>query len=300
LRRRFHAKSGEAPLLTKEGILSKLKSVGELPFIPVIILTGFVFFGLFGTYLAPQDPNTPHFGDTLRPPFWAMKGKAEFPLGTDHLGRDLLSRLMVGTSVSLQVGFLVVVLAGMIGSVTALLSGYLGGWYDTILMRFTDTMMSMPYYMVAIVLAAILGPSKNNIILILAIVGWTQYARVLRAEVLRIKQGEFVSLAQVAGCSKIWIMLRHIFPNIVNTLVVMATLQIGIVIVAESSLSFLGVGVPPPEPAWGSMVSEGRNHISKAWWMCAWPGLAILLVVLSCNMLGDWLRVKLDPKFRQI
>jgi len=236
----------------------------------------------------------------LRPPFWQENGKIEYPLGTDHLGRDVLSRLISGTSVSLQVGLLVVVLAGLIGTIVAILSGYLGGWHDTILMRLTDTMMSMPYIMVAIVLAAVLGPSKNNIILILAIIGWTGYARVLRAEVLRVKQGEFVSLAVVAGSSKFRIMLKHIFPNIINTLVVMVTLQIGIVIVAESSLSFLGVGVPPPDPAWGSMVAEGRAYISSAWWLSTWPGLSILLVVLSCNMLGDWLRVRLDPKFRQV
>jgi len=224
----------------------------------------------------------------------------EFPLGTDHLGRDMLSRLICGTSVSLQVGLLAVILAGLIGCIVALLSGYLGGWLDSILMRTTDTMMSMPYIMIAIVLSAILGPSKNNIILILAILGWTGYARVLRAEVLRIKQGEFISLTVVAGGSKIRVMLKHIFPNLVNTLVVLATLNVGIVIIAESSLSFLGVGVPPPNPAWGSMVSEGRGYISSAWWLSTWPGLAILLVVLSCNMLGDWLRVRFDPKFRQL
>ena len=271
-----------------------------IPIFPILILLPFLFFGLFGDYVAPQDPNRPHFGDTLRPPFFQERGKIEYPLGTDHLGRDVLSRLICGTSVSLQVGLLSVILAGLMGSIVAILSGYLGGWQDTILMRLTDTMMSLPYIMIAIVLAAILGPSKNNIILILVILGWTGYARVLRAEVLRVKQAEFISLAIVAGSSKFRIMLKHVFPNIVNTLVVMATLQVGIVIIAESSLSFLGVGVPPPDPAWGSMVAEGRAYISSAWWLSTWPGLSILLVVLSCNMLGDWLRVRLDPKFRQI
>lgn len=212
----------------------------------------------------------------------------------------MLSRLLCGASISLQVGFLVVALAGLIGTTVALLSGYMGGWIDTLLMRFTDIMMSMPYLMIAIVLAAVLGPSKNNIIIILTLTGWAGYARVLRGEVLRIKKEEFVALAVIAGCSKIRIMLRHIFPNMVNTLVVLATLQMGVVIIAEASLSFLGVGVPPPDPAWGSMIAEGRSNISTAWWLCTWPGLAILLVVLSCNLFGDWLRVRLDPKFRQI
>jgi peptide/nickel transport system permease protein len=216
------------------------------------------------------------------------------------LGRDVLSRLLIGTSISLQVGFLVVVLSGFIGTMVALFSGYLGGWVDTILMRFTDIMMSMPYLMIAIVLAAVLGPSKNNIIIILSLTGWATYARVLRGEVLRIKEREFIFLSVITGCSKIRIMFRHIFPNIVNTLVVLATLQLGVVIIAEASLSFLGVGVPLPNPAWGSMIAEGRTYISVAWWLCTWPGLAILLIVLSCNLFGDWLRVRLDPQYRQI
>jgi len=264
------------------------------------ILLLFVVVGIFGPSLAPHDPNEANFIDALKPPFWQEDGNAAYPLGTDYLGRDVLSRLLCGTNVSLQVGFLVVFLAGLIGTAVALLSGYLGGWIDTLLMRFTDIIMSMPYLMIALVLAAVLGPSKNNIIMILTITGWATYARVLRGEVLRIKEGEFVSLAVIAGCSKLRIMLRHIFPNMVNTLVVLATLQLGVVIIAEASLSFLGVGVPLPDPAWGSMIAEGRSYISTAWWLCTWPGLAILLVVLSCNLFGDWLRVRLDPKFRQI
>jgi peptide/nickel transport system permease protein len=264
------------------------------------ILLVFVIVGIFGPSLAPRDPNEANFEDALKPPSWQEGGKAAYPLGTDHLGRDVLSRLLCGTNVTLQVGFLVVVLAGLIGTTVALLSGYLGGWVDTLLMRFTDIIMSMPYLMIAIVLAAVLGPSKNNIIMILTMTGWATYARVLRGEVLRIKEGEFVSLAVIAGCSKIRIMLRHVFPNMVNTLVVLATLQLGVVIIAAASLSFLGVGVPLPDPAWGSMIAEGRKYISSAWWLCTWPGMAIVLIVLSCNLFGDWLRVRLDPKFRQI
>jgi peptide/nickel transport system permease protein len=198
------------------------------------------------------------------------------------------------------VGFAVVVFAGTLGAVIALLSGYLGGWVDAVLMRITDMFLSMPYLMIAIALAAVLGPSKHNIILIMAILGWAGYARVLRGEVLRIKGADFIKLAIVARAGKARIMLRHIFPNIVNTLVVLATLQLGIVIIMESSLSFLGLGVPPPEPAWGSMVADGRVLMFTSWWVSTWPGIAILLVVLSCNLLGDWLRLRLDPKFRQL
>lgn len=264
------------------------------------ILLFFVIVGIFGTFISPYDPNETNFEYTLTPPAWQENGKSAYPLGTDHLGRDVLSRLLCGTSISLQVGFLVVVLSGFIGTMIALFSGYLGGWVDTLLMRFTDIMMSIPYLMIAIILAAVLGPSKNNIIVILSLTGWATYARVLRGEVLRIKEREFISLAVITGCSKLRIMFRHIFPNMVNTLVVLATLQLGVVIIAEASLSFLGVGVPLPNPAWGSMIAEGRVYISQAWWLCTWPGLAILLIVLSCNLFGDWLRVRLDPQYKQI
>lgn len=275
-------------------------SIRGIPIFSIFILLVFLIVGVFGTYIAPHDPTEADFSYTLRPPFWVETGTFKYFLGTDNLGRDVLSRLIVGTKVSLQVGFLVVALAGSLGSLVALMSGYIGGWVDMVLMRITDTMMSMPYLMIAIVLAAILGPSKKNIIIILALVGWAGYARVLRGEVLRIKESDFVSLAVTSGCSKARIMLIHIFPNVANTLVVLATLQLGQVIIAESSLSFLGVGVPPPDPAWGTMVADGRSAISEYWWLCTWPGLAILLVVLSCNLVGDWLRVRLDPKFRQI
>lgn len=234
--------------------VSKIRTaMRKAPWVSVVILIVFLVCGLFGTFIMPHDPLKTNFTETLNPPFWQEGGSLGYFLGTDYMGRDILSRLIQGAGISLQVGFIVIVLAGILGTVVALLSGYLGGWVDTILMRITDTFLSMPYLMIAIALAAVLGPSKNNIILILVILGWAGYARVLRGEVLRVKEGDFVRLAIVAGCSKTRIMLRHIFPNIVNTLVVLATLQLGIVIIMESSLSFLGLGVPPPEPAWGSM-----------------------------------------------
>jgi peptide/nickel transport system permease protein len=261
-----------------------------------------VFFicGIFGNYFTPHDPLRNYLRDVLTPPFWQEGGTTSYWLGTDHLGRDILSRLIGGASISMEVGFVVVGIAGFTGTAAALLSGYLGGKVDTFIMRLCDIFLAMPYLMVAIVLAAVLGPSRNNIIVILVVLGWAGYARVLRGEVLRVKEGDFIRLAELAGCSKLRIMVRHIFPNIVNTFIVMATLQLGTVIIAESSLSFLGLGVPPPEPAWGSMAAEGRNHIFDSWWICVWPGLTIMAVVLSCNLLGDWLRVRLDPKFKQI
>jgi len=277
-----------------------LRSIKGTPVFAGIILLVFFIVGLLGPLLAPHNPNDAIFEDALRPPFWLQGGKVKYPLGTDYLGRDILSRVLCGAGVSLQVAFFSVALSGIIGASIALLSGYLGGWIDTILMRFTDIVISMPYIMIAIVMAAILGPSKGNIIIIFAVTSWAGYARVLRGEVLRIKEEAFVSLAVVAGCSKGRIMIRHIFPNMVNTLVVLATLWLGIYIFTESVLSFLGVGVPAPDPAWGSMIAEGRPYISSAWWLCTWPGLAMFLVILSCNLFGDWLRIRLDPKFRQV
>ncbi len=248
----------------------------------------------------PHDPTEMDLMFSEKPPYWMERGSTSRFLGADELGRDLLSRLIGGAGVSLQVGLVVICIAGSVGSTIALLSGFIGGWVDTVLMMLTDIFLSLPYLLIAIVLAAVLGPSKNNIILILAILGWAGYARVLRSEVLRIKDIDFVNLAKVAGCSNFRIMVREIFPNIVNTLIIMATLNVGGVIIAESSISFLGLGVPAPEPAWGSMVADGRNFLTTSWWIALWPGLAILFVVLSCNLLGDWLRLRLDPKFRQI
>lgn len=271
-----------------------------VPVIPIGILSVFVFFGLFGSFFLPHDPTEMDLMSSEKPPFWMERGSTSLFLGADELGRDLLSRLIGGAGVSLQVSLIVVFFSGSIGSTVALLSGFIGGWVDSALMMLTDIFLSVPYLLIAIVLAAILGPSKNNIILILAILGWAGYARVLRSEVLRIKDMDFINLARVAGCSNFRIMVKEIFPNFINTLIIMATLSVGGVIIAESSISFLGLGVPAPEPAWGSMVADGRDFLTTSWWISLWPGLAILFTVLSCNLLGDWLRLRLDPKFKQI
>ncbi len=284
----------------RSGLITVRRALRGIPRIPLVILTLFLVCGIFGNFITPHDPMKTNLGAAKSPPFFQQGGSNKYLLGTDGFGRDILSRIIKGAGISLQVGFAVVVFAGSLGVVIALLSGYLGGWVDAVLMRITDMFLSMPFIMIAIALAAVLGPSKNNIILIMAILWWAGYARVLRGEVLRIKGADFIKLAIVARASKARIMLRHILPNIVNTLVVLVTLQLGSVIIMESSLSFLGLGVPPPEPAWGSMVADGRVIIFSSWWVSTWPGVAILLVVLSCNLLGDWLRLRLDPKFRQL
>jgi peptide/nickel transport system permease protein len=271
-----------------------------MPIFPTVVLGVFILSGILAGVLAPHDPVENHLNEALSPPVWQTGGTTKYLLGTDHLGRDMLSRLLHGATISLRVGLIVVFISGGTGAILAILGGFLGGWVGTVIMRLTDMMLSIPYLLIAIVMAVLMGPSVNNVIIILIVLGWTQYTRVLHSEVLRVKEADFIQLAKVAGCSKMRIMLRHVFPNIVNTLIILGTLNLGQVIIMEASLSFIGAGVPPIFPAWGRMLADGRQYITYAWWLCVWPGLAILLVVLSCNLLGDWIRVRLDPKFRQI
>jgi peptide/nickel transport system permease protein len=271
------------------------------PLIPVLILLLIAFVAVFADFLAPHDPQIGSLARRFRPPAWQKGGSMEYLLGTDHVGRDVLSRLIFGARVSMIVGLAAVLVAGTIGTLLGIVSGYLGGWVDQVIMRLTDTWLALPALTFAIFLAAIVGPSELNIIVILGGVYWTRYARVIRGEVLSLKEREFVRLAIVAGCSRRVIMWRHILPNVINSAIVLATLMLGIVIVTEASLSFLGVGVPPPKPAWGLMLADGKKGLMVGyWWLTVLPGLCIMLMVLSANLLGDWLRVKLDPQLRQL
>ncbi len=271
------------------------------PLIPVLILLFIAFVAVFANVLAPYDPQIGSLAQRFRPPAWQAGGSMAHLLGTDHVGRDVLSRLIFGARVSMVVGITAVLVAGGIGTLLGIVSGYLGGWADQVVMRVTDTWLALPALTFAIFLAAIVGPSELNIIAILGLVYWTRYARVIRGEVLSLKQREFVRLAIVAGCSRRVIMWRHILPNVINSAVVLATLMLGVVIVTEASLSFLGVGVPPPKPAWGLMMADGKKGLMVGyWWLTVLPGLCIMLMVLSANLLGDWLRVKLDPQLRQL
>jgi peptide/nickel transport system permease protein len=271
------------------------------PFIPIFILVGLVVVAVFADLLAPHDPEVGRLALRFRPPFWQAGGSVEYLLGTDHLGRDVLSRLIFGARVSMVVGFTAVMFAGTVGTGLGIVSGYLGGWVDQVIMRITDTWLALPAITFAIFLAAIVGPSEMNIVIILGAVYWTRYARVIRGEVLSLKEREFVRLAIVAGLSKRKIMVRHILPNVINSAIVLGTLMLGVVIVTEAALSFLGIGVPPPKPAWGLMLADGKKGLMVGyWWLTVLPGTCIMLMVLSANLLGDWLRVKLDPQLRQL
>jgi len=274
----------------------------ELPVLPLAILVPFILIALFANFIAPYDPTEPIAGAKIfEPPFWMQGGSAHALLGTDFQSRDVLSRLIFGARVSLIVGVTGTIVAGGIGTALGILAGYLGGWVDQVIMRITDAWLALPGLVFAIFLATVVGPSMWNIVIILGLVFWTRYARVIRGEVLSLREREFVKLAEIAGASRTRVILRHILPNVMNSTMVLASLTIGVVIIAEASLSFLGVGVPPPEPAWGSMLSDGRSMLMVGdWWLTVFPGLGILLVVLATQLLGDWLRVRLDPQLRNL
>ena len=217
-------------------------------------------------------------------------------LGTDNLGRDVVSRLIHGARLSLTIALFAIALAGVIGTALGLLAGYAGGFVDALIMRVVDAFLAMPFVLMALAIVAALGASTPNIVVVMAITNWARYARLVRGEVLAVREREFVLLARVAGLPRWRIALEHILPNVAHSILVLATLDVGRVIILESSLSFLGLGVQPPDVSWGLMLADGRAYMSVAWWMTVMPGLAILISVLSLNVVGDWLRDRLDPR----
>lgn len=270
------------------------------PLLPLLIVALMLFCALFAVLLAPHSPVEGSLGKRLRPPLGMEDADPEHLLGTDRLGRDTLSRLLYGAQISLAVSLVGIVLTGAFGGFVGLLAGFWGGWVDTVCMRLVDISLSLPGILMAVLLSVIFKPSFTNVVIVVIFLLWPSYARLVRGETLSLMQQEFVALARVAGCSSHTIMWRHILPNLAPSILVLGTLQVGFVIVLEASLSFIGVGIPPPTPSWGVMVADGRGLIEQAWWISILPGLAILVTVISLNILGDWVRDRLDPKLRQM
>jgi len=270
------------------------------PLLPLAIVVALVVCGVFAPWLAPHSPVEGSLGDRLAAPFRMDNAKPGHLLGTDRHGRDTLSRLLYGARISLSVSVVGITLTGAVGAFIGLLAGFFGGWPETILMRLVDISLSLPGILIAVLLSVVFEPSFTNVIIVVVFLLWPSYARLVRGETLAVKQQEFVALARVAGCSSLTIMFRHIVPNLLPSILVLATLHVGYVIVLEAALSFLGVGIPPPTPSWGVMVADGRGLIEQAWWVSILPGIAILVTVLSLNILGDWVRDRLDPKLRQV
>lgn len=294
------ARAAPSDALAWPGTASLLRRLRRRPVVPGLILGFFLAIALLADWITVYSPYATALSDRLLPPFWESGGTPAHLLGTDRLGRDILSRIIYGARVSLAAGLTAVTVGGTVGTILGLLSGYFGRWSDGIIMRATDAMLSLPIILIALLFAVTLGPSFTNLILVLVLVMWARFARLVRGEVLAWKERDFVALARVAGCSTLRILCRHIFPNVVNPLMVLATLQVGWVIIVESSLSFLGAGIPPPTPSWGAMIADGRAYVTTAWWLSFFPGLALVLVVLAINLLGDWLRDFLDPRMRNL
>ncbi len=264
------------------------------------LLVLFVAAGLFAPLIAPYAPNQQSLTNRLRPPVWEDRGTWDHPLGTDNLGRDVLSRVIYGARISLIVVAVSIPGSMIFGTFLGLMAGYRRGILDILLMRVVDVQLALPAILFAVLFAAVYGPSLTNVLVIIVVWRWASYARLVRGEVLSLRERDFVTASRTIGASDGWIMIRHLVPNLVNAVVILATLDIATVILIEAALSFLGVGVPPPTPSWGAMVSEGRNFITVAWWLVTIPGLAILTVSLVGNLPGDWLRDLLDPRLKNV
>lgn len=285
----------------------------EWPILPGIVMGALVITAVFAPFFAPAEFRTQSLADKNHAPVWfsdaepterdIAKGRDPaglYRLGADAFGRDVLTRVIFGARVSLQMVLIALTSGVIIGTGLGLAAGYWGGWIDELISRIVDFWLALPFIMVAMVVAIVWGQSFTIILILLALLAWSPFVRNVRAEVLTLKQRDYVSMARVYGASDWRILTRHLLPGVTNTIVVLATLRVGSLILAEASLSFLGIGIPPPTPAWGLMVAEGRQWLTTAWWISFFPGLAIFLIVMSLNFFGDWLRDKLDPRLRQI
>lgn len=294
--------TGPPPVLRRatrrlKRVRSALRGIPKLPALVVLVT---VFLAVFGATIAPHGPTTIDLANARLPPFWVGEGTTEFLLGTDELGRDILSRVMAGSRISLSVALATIAVGGVIGTSLGIWAGYAAGWSDIVIMRVVDGFLAFPAILIALVFAVTIGPGFGVVVLVLSLMLWSRYARLIRSEVLGLRNRDFVKLAKVAGASPFRIVVVHILPNVMSTFLVLSTLQVGWAITVEATLSFLGAGVPPPNPTWGGMVADGQDLLRREWWVAVFPGAAIGVVVLSFNLLGDWIRDALDPKLRQL
>ena len=277
-----------------------LRVLRRWPIVPMVLISLMLIAALFAELLTPYDPTKDDLLSRNTPPFWQAEGSTEHLLGTDPLGRDMLTRIIYGARISLLIAGIVLGIGTAFGLVVGLVSGYAGGTIDEILMRVVDFTFAVPFILVALVTVIVFGQSFALVIILLTIFSWSNVARQTRGETLSLKTREYVDYARVAGASTSRILFRHIAPGLINTVIVVTTLSLGGLILTEASLSFLGVGIPPPTPAWGVMVAEGRNYIYTDWWVSFFPGFAIMLTVMAFNFLGDWFRDRYDPRLRQL
>lgn len=273
----------------------------DLRFIlPAIVALIVIIVAVTAPWIAPRSYYEMTLPHKLRPPFWQQGGSLKYPLGTDSLGRDILSRMIGGARISLVASMLSILIGAVVGISIGVFSAYRGGVVDAVLMRVCDGFLSFPMILLALILAIATGPSMRTVVLAIGLVVWARYARIIRSEALSLKERDFVAYARMVRCSELRVLMRHLLPNLVGTILVLATLQIGWAIVVEASLSFIGAGIPSPQPSWGGMVAAGREYIGMAWWLTFFPGMAIAITVLAFNFLGDWLRDHLDPKLREV
>ena len=277
-----------------------LNFLKRYPVIPTMIYGLLIFTAIFTPLISPQDPYKNKLSDRNVPPIGIEGSKSEYILGTDPIGRDMLSRIIYGARVSAMVMFFSVLIGVTVGTTLGLVAGYLGGHIDEVIMRVVDVWAALPIIMLAMVFVLIFGPSLIMLVVILALMSWPGPVRLVRAQTLSLKNMDYIACARISGASSIRIISKHLLPGTWNIVLVAATLNIGTIILTEATLSFLGVGIPPPTPAWGAMTASGRNYLNDAWWVAFMPGMCIFLVVMSGNFIGNWLRDRLDPGLRQL
>jgi len=282
----------------RRALLSLRKSRAAV--VGLIVLGCVVGLAIFADWISPHNPNEQVLEQRLMPPAWLEGGSRQHLLGTDHLGRDILSRVIFGSRISLTVGILAVIISGLLGVGAGLMAGFYGRRLDVTIMRFVDIQLAFPFILLALAVIGVLGPGLRNVILVLGVAGWMVYARVVRAQVLSVREREFVEAARAVGASDLRIIRWHVLPNTLAPVIIVGTFAVATCIITEASLTFFGLGVEATIPTWGSMLSDGRAYMGTAWWLTTFPGLAMMLTVLSINLIGDWLREYIDPRMRQL